>query len=175
MEVIAKTPSKGLELTEKLDKANVYLNNFLAVMAGISLFSMMFLIVGNSIIRNFSVPFMGTTEVVGWLAALTTAFALGHTQRYKGHVVLDLVMDRLPSVIQKLVNIIISIVNIVFFAVVFYQLFLYSLDLKRNGNVSETLVLAYYPLVTLLAIGFFGLLFALVTDLIRDLKRGSHQ
>ncbi|KRF67246.1 hypothetical protein ASG99_16615 [Bacillus sp. Soil768D1] len=175
MEVVAKISSKGLELSEKLDKLNMYLNNFLAMIAGVSLFSMMFLIVGNSIVRNFSVPFIGTLEVVGWLAALTTAFALGHTQRHKGHVVLDLLMEKFSTKVQKVVSFIINIINIVFFSVVFYHLFLYSLDLKRSGQVSETLVIAYYPFVTLLAIGFLGLLFALIVDLIKDIKKGDPQ
>ena len=49
MEAVAKIPSKRLKVVEKLAKFDMYLNNFLAIMAGISLFSMMFLIVGNSI------------------------------------------------------------------------------------------------------------------------------
>jgi TRAP-type C4-dicarboxylate transport system permease small subunit len=175
MEAVAKIPSKRLKAVEKLAKFDMYLNNFLAIMAGISLFSMMLLIVGNSIVRKFYVPFIGTVEVVGWLAALTTAFAVGHTQRHKGHVVLDLLMEKCPVKMQAVVNIIVSFVNISFFAIVFYYLFLYSLNLKQSGLVSETLVIAYYPFVTMLSIGFFGLLFALVVDLIKDFKKGDYE
>lgn len=175
MEAVAKVPTKRLTVVEKLDKFDLYLNNFLATMAGISLFSMMFLIVGNSIIRKFYVPFIGTVEVVGWLAALTTAFAVGHTQRHKGHVVLDILMEKCPLKIQAVVNIIVNLINIVFFTVVFYCLFLYSLNIKESDLVSESLAIAYYPFVTMLSIGFFGLLFALVVDLIKDLKKGDSE
>ena len=84
-------------------------------------------------------------------------------------------MEKCPVKMQALINIIVSFVNISFFAVVFYYLFLYSLNLKQSGLVSETLVIAYYPFVTMLSIGFFGLLFALVVDLIKELKKGDSE
>ena len=175
MEVVTKISPKEAEHLKILDKVNLYINNFLAVLAGISLFSMMFLIVGNSIVRQFYVPYIGTVEVVGWLAALTAAFALGHTQRDKGHVVLDLLMEKLPIKVQSVVGFIVNLINIVFFSFVFYHLFLFSLELKTNGYVSETLVIAYYPFVILLAIGFFGLIFALIVDLVQGLKKEESQ
>ena len=141
--------TKNITAIEKLDKFNLYLNNFLATMAGISLFSMMFLIVGNSIVRKFYVPFIGTVEVVGWLAALTTAFAVGHTQRYKGHVVLDLLMEKCPLKIQAVVSVISEFNQYCIFHSRFLLLVFILLKLKtkwsRIGNFSYCILsIRYY-------------------------------
>ncbi|VEF46762.1 TRAP C4-dicarboxylate transport system subunit DctQ [Bacillus freudenreichii] len=174
MEVVAKIYSKRIKINEKLEQISILLNKLLVVLAGLSLFLMMLLIVGNSIARKFSTPFIGTVEVVGWLAAFSTALALGYTQQLKGHVVLDLVMDRFPEKVQRTANLFISSLNVVFFSIVFYQMFLYSLELKRAGHVSESLMITSYPLVILFSIGFLGLLFSLVVDLTKIFNKGEN-
>ena len=66
-------------------------NGVLAALASISLLAMMLLIVGNMFRRTVAAPFPGAFEVVGWLAAITAALALGYTQLHKGHVDIDIV------------------------------------------------------------------------------------
>ncbi|MFD1707861.1 TRAP transporter small permease [Siminovitchia sediminis] len=173
MEVVAKSYPKRLKVTEKLEQISTLSNKFLASLAGLSLFSMMILIVINSVARKLSSPFLGTVEVVGWLAAFTTAFALGYTQQLKGNVVLDLVMNYFSKKVQWLANLLVAVINVVFFLFVFYQLFMYSLDLKSSGQVSEALMVSYYPLVALFSLGFLGLLFSLLVDLIKACNIGE--
>lgn len=161
------------KLIKIFDKLNGYLNGFLAAMAGCSLFGMMLLVVGNSISRVFYVPFVGTAEVVGWLAALTAAFSLGFTQRHKGHVEVDLLVNNFPPKIRAVIESIITLFSTVFFIFIAYQLITFGLDLQQNGRVSETLVLVYYPFVLSIALGFLGLILALGVDFFSGLRKGN--
>src|SRR5690625_5443161 len=100
---------------------------------------MIALIVFNAIKRLFSDPFSGTVEVVGWLAAITSTFSLGYAQLHKAHVYIDLLFEKFPEMLQKIVYTIMVAGSVIFFTLVVYYLFQHGLLMKRNGTLSETL------------------------------------
>lgn len=152
-------------------------NQALAWLAGLTLILMLLLVVGNALIRIFYHPFPGTTEVVGWLAALTTAFALGYTQLHKGNVVLDMITKRFPRRLQKILEGIFSLGTAMFFGMAGWKIVSYGFTLKNSGYLSETLRIAYYPFVLVMSLGFLGLTLTLLLDLIKltkgDVQAGS--
>lgn len=143
-----------------------YLNGVMAWVAGIALLSMIALIVFNAIKRLFSDPFSGTVEVVGWLAAITATFSLGYAQLHKAHVYIDLLFEKFPAMLQKIVYTIMVAGSIIFFTLVVLYLFQYGLTMKQNGTLSETLQLLFYPFILLCSFGFVGLVLSLIKDLI---------
>ncbi len=84
-------------------------------------------------------PFSGTTEVVGWLGALSSAFGLGYTQIHRGYVEIDVLVQYFPRGVQQVLKMIILFVSTTFFAVVSWQIALYGMNVARNGNLSETM------------------------------------
>lgn len=156
-----------------LEKFNKIVSPFFAVISGTAVVLMMLLIVINGIKRTFSEPIMGTTEIVGWLAAISISFALGYTQIHRGHVDIDLLVIKFPQSLQKVLRIIISFLSLGFFAIVGWQMFEYALTLSANKNVSQTLGIIFYPFVILSAIGFIVFVLVLLNDLITEFKGGS--
>lgn len=146
------------------------LNRILAAIAGGSLVAMMLVTVGNMIVRAVYVPFGATSEVVGWLAAITTGFALGYAQINKAHVTIDLVVERFPKRVQSLVESIMLLLSMVFFSIATWQLILYGERLRKLGGLSETLRLPYYYFVYAVAIGLACLMLALAVDFLRKLQ-----
>lgn len=135
--------------------------------------AMVLLVVGNAIIRMFYNPFAATVEVVGWLTAVTVSFGLAYTQMQKGHVDIDLLVTRFPKKVQKGVQALILLLCIGFFAFLAWNLFGYALEVRSTGVVSDTLRIAYYPIIMMVSVGFFGLLFALVLDFVNLLRKGD--
>jgi hypothetical protein len=88
----------------RLDRFSLILNRGLAIIAGISLVAMVTVTVGEMVLRMFARPMAGTVETIGWLAAVTTAFALGYTQVHQGHVSIDLFIRRLGSRSQSVLG-----------------------------------------------------------------------
>ncbi|WP_102346651.1 TRAP transporter small permease [Bacillus sp. Marseille-P3661] len=150
-----------------------YFAYVLAFISGACITAMILLIVGNSIVRVFADPFSGTAEVVGWLAAISLTFSLGYTQIVKGHVDIDLLVNRFNPVIQKIIQAVIYALSIIFFTILGWQLIIYANSLIANGTLSTTLRIPFYPLVYLVAVGFIGLTLTLVIDLIKLLKGGE--
>ncbi|RST77230.1 TRAP transporter small permease [Siminovitchia acidinfaciens] len=146
------------------------LNRGLAFIAGLSLICMMLLVVFNSIKRLFSDPIAGTVELVSWLGAITAVFSLGYAQLHKGHVFIDLLIVKFPSGLQKLTHSMVNVFSILFFTMAGWQITLYGMGLKESGVVSETMQVAFYPLVILCSIGFFSLVLAIVKETVEVWK-----
>lgn len=150
-------------------------NGALAVLASVSLMAMMVLIVGNMFRRTVTAPFPGTFEVVGWLAAITAALALGYTQVHKGHVDIDIVARLLPRRVQGILGLLVHVLSAAFFCLLAWRLWGMAGRLQAVGTVSESLRVAYHPFVYVVALGMLGLAVALGADAIhsaRDVWRG---
>ncbi|GAW92535.1 TRAP transporter small permease [Calderihabitans maritimus] len=151
-----------------LEQISIRVNQLLFWIAGVALISMMLLAVANMVLRVVYVPFGATAEVIGWLAAITTAFSLGYTQIKRAHVTIDLLVSRFPPRIQAFIDTIIHFLSTTVFALAAWQTFLYAAHLRQLGSLSETLRVPYYPLVYLVAMGLACLAFALLIDLLKS-------
>lgn len=161
------------EAVARLNTVSVILNQGLAWLAAGSLLLMVFLVVVNAVVRKISAPFTGTPEIVGWLAALTTGFGLGYTQVHRGYVEIDALVERLPRGMQKALKRFMLFVSMCFFSLVSWQIVLYGLTVMKNGNLSETMWLPFYPLIFLLGLGFAGLSLAILVDFLKELNGGA--
>lgn len=157
----------------RLDSISTFLNRGLAWIAAGSLLLMVFVVVGNGLMRMIYAPFPGATEVVGWLAAVSTAFALGYTQLKRGYVEIDALVERLPLCLQKLVKRIMLLMSMAFFGLVAWQSAVYGLKVANNGNLSETMHIPFYPLIFLMSLGFLGLTLALFVDFLKEFNGGT--
>jgi TRAP-type C4-dicarboxylate transport system permease small subunit len=144
-----------------------------ACISGSAVVAMMLIVVINAIKRTFSTPISGTTEIVGWLAAISISFALGYTQLHRGHVDIDLLFQRFPPMLQKVLRVACMAASLVFFTIVAWQLIQYGLTLAANKNVSQTLAIVFYPFVFAVSAGFMSFVLVLVNDLAVELKGGK--
>lgn len=175
--VLAEKPQKEasgpVSFIDRLDNLNRLINNCLGWLAGASLMLMVFVVVINGVLRKISDPIAGTTEIVGWLAALATAFSLGFTQVQKGYVDIDALVERFPQSFQRLLRILMNCISLAFFTMVAWKMFEYAFQVAGNGNLSETMGIPYYHLIILVAVGFIGLSAALFVDLLREAFGGD--
>ena len=143
------------------------INYYLAWAAGAALLGAMFITVGQMFMRAFFVPFEGTYEIVGWLTAIATALALGYTQGQKGHISIDILVNKLSFRRRAAVGLAVLTISAALFAVLTGEMFLFGAHLKTVGSLSETLRAAYYPFTFITAIGTAGLFLALTADLLK--------
>ena len=84
-----------------LNRISDWLNRLLAWMAGAFLLGMVLLTCANILCRIFWVPIRGTFELMGFSGAVVTAFALGYTQMKKGHISVDVLVEKFPSLHRR--------------------------------------------------------------------------
>lgn len=162
----ASSPNVFFKITD-------YLNQGLAFLAGLALISMMLLVVLNAIKRLYSDPILGTVEIVSWLGAITGVFALGYTQLNKGHVYIDMLLDKFPPLLNKVIHTFMNVLSIFFFLIAAWQIILYGINMRNEGVVSQTIQFSFYPLVILCSIGFFGLVLAIAKETVLIWKEAA--
>jgi len=136
------------------------------IAGGVSLLALTLLATMNVTLRIFQVPVGGTYEVVSFLGAIVTAGALGYTQKRKDHIVVDILSEKFPVPVKRVLDRVSYALILVFFSIVSWQTFVYGKRLLRTGELSETLKIAYYPFVFLVSLGFAVLALTIFLDLI---------
>lgn len=122
------------------------------IVAGIALASGMFLTVADVVLRTFKRPIVGTYELVGFMVAVSIGLAIPETSRAKGHVLMDFVIFRLPSMLRRMLSGFTRFLGIVIFALITWNLWGLGDDLRKAGEVSPTLQLPFYPIAYAIAI-----------------------
>ena len=115
--------------------------------------AMMLLTVADVFLRLFRRPITGTYEVVGLLGAVFVSFSLAQTSVERGHIAVDVLIQRLPSKARAAVALINDLVSTALFVVLTWQLVKYARDLRSFGEVSMTLQVPIYPFIYGIAIG----------------------
>ena len=132
----------------------------------------MLLTCADVVMRLFGRPIPGTYELVGYFGALIVAFALAYTSVERGHISVELLVDRLPARPQSLIEGAGHLVSAVLFGLLAWQSRVYAMDLVESGEVSLTLGIPTWPFVFGLAAGCGMLSLVLFLEGLRQLKRG---
>jgi TRAP-type C4-dicarboxylate transport system permease small subunit len=154
-----------------MDQIIGYISRFFMIIGGVALLLLVLLATGNVTLRLFHIPFAGTYEIVSFLGALVTAGALGHTQRRKDHIMVDILTDRFPPLVKRILDAVSDGLASVLFGIASWQVYRWGQTLKENGELSETLQLKYYPFVYGVAAGFALLSLVLLLQMCRAVLR----
>lgn len=151
-----------------LERISDLLRRGLMIAGGISLLALTLLATMNVAFRVFQVPVSGAYEMVSFFGAIVTAGALGYTQKRKDHIVVDILSEKFPAPVKRVLDRVSNVIILAFFSIVSWQTFVYGKRLFQTGEVSETLKIAYYPFVFLVGVGFAVLALTVLLDLIES-------
>lgn len=147
-----------------LERLSALLRKILMAAGGASLLLLVLLATGNVLFRIVRVPFSGTYEVVSFLGALVIASALGHTQREKDHIVVDILSDRFPARVKRALDAVSYAVTAALFSIVAWRLIVWGGTIRESGELSETLKIPFHPFVYGVSLGFAVLALTLLLD-----------
>ncbi|HME44990.1 MAG TPA: TRAP transporter small permease [Syntrophorhabdales bacterium] len=145
------------------------LNKILMIAGGIAVLALMTLATGNVVLRIFHFPFRGAYEIVSFLGAIVIAFALGYTQRRKDHIIVEILAERYPKKLQRVVDTLAYLVITIFFAVVSWQIFVWAMKIYVSHEVSETLKVMYHPFVFAVALAFAIISLTALVDFLKNI------
>lgn len=132
---------------------------------------MMVLSTADVVLRLFGRAIPGTYELVGFLGTIVVSFALAFTSMEKGHIAVEILVNKLPQRAQLAIEAFCNLVGALLFIVIAYQAVLYALDIRKSGEVSLTLQLPPYPFIFGIAAGCALLSLLLVADFMKSLQR----
>ncbi len=152
-----------------LERLSALLRKVLMILGGAALLALTVLATANVALRIVRVPFAGTYEIVSFLGAVVTAGALGYTQKRKDHIVVDILSEKFPAPVKRVLDGVNFAVTLALFSIVSWQTFLYGKRLQQSGELSETLKFAFYPFVYLVSAGFAVLALTILLDLLESI------
>jgi len=155
-----------------LEKINVFLNKILMIVGSVAVLLLMSIATVNAFLR---IPFIKSTwrgayETVGFLGAIVIAFALGYTQKRKDHIVVDILTEKFPKRVNRILDGINYFITTIFFAVVSWQVFVWGMKISKSGEVSETLKIIFHPFIYSVSLGFAVFSLTLILDFLKNLK-----
>ncbi len=146
-------------------KIYLFVNKVLQILAGCILVGLILLVCGNIFFRIFWSPIRGTFELVGLFGAVMCGFSLAYTQDKEAHIAVDIIFKHFRRSVRKILNGINHLLCIFVFSVGCWKLTSWALEIKRAGELTETLRIVYYPFMLCLAFGFFLLVVSLAIGL----------
>jgi len=158
-----------------LEKISNHLNRWFIWIGGAALLTMIGIACANMLLRPLGSPLKGAYELVGFLGALTIAFALGYAQITRAHISVDVLATRYSKKTLQIMNAISSFLCMIFFLLVAWQTAVFATAIWKRGETSETLRIIFHPFVYLVAICCFLLAFVLFIDFLKSLapKKGK--
>lgn len=137
------------------------------VVAGAAVIVMMLLTCADVVLRLLRHPIPGTYELVGFLGTVIVSFALALTSLEKGHIAVEIIVQRFPARIQTGIEAVTSLIGAFLFALLAWQSMIYAADMRQSGEVSVTLTMPIYPFIYGLAVGSALLVAVLAADSLR--------
>jgi TRAP-type C4-dicarboxylate transport system permease small subunit len=135
-----------------LERMSIFLNNGFIWLGGAALLLMIGIACANMLMRPLGSPLKGAYELVGFLGALTVAFALGYAQIKGAHIAVDVLATRYSRGTLRTMGRINSFLCMVLFALIAWQVAVFATTIWKRGETSETLRIIYHPFVYLVAI-----------------------
>jgi len=152
---------------DQRDFVDKFFHSWMMKIGGVALVVMMGIACGNMFLRALWVPIKGTYELVGFLGAVVTSFALGYTQSRKGHIAVDILFNRYPKRLQDFMEAFNALLNAFFFGIIAWQVGKWATAVWKAGEVSETLRIPFYPFTYGVAFGCGVLALVLLVDFLR--------
>lgn len=142
--------------------------------AGLILAATALLIVTNILGRALlNRPILGTYEMVGYLTAAAIGLALARCAVENSHIAISFFTDRLPLRVQPLIEAIVGLPVFVFLCFTTYHLIIFGNRVAASGEVAPTTQYIFYPIIYILALGFFVLGLTVLLKLLQLLRRGE--
>jgi TRAP-type C4-dicarboxylate transport system permease small subunit len=137
----------------------------------IAVLLMMCVVCANVVLRFFDSPILGAFEYVTLISSVMISFGLAHTGVIKGHVAVDLVMQRFSERTQAVVNSIITIVTFSIFGIVTWWLAKFAYHNYKLNIATETMEIPLHPFIFVISFGCLVFLFVLLNEIINSLAK----
>lgn len=139
--------------------------------AQLALALMMFFVVGNVLLRLVWRPIPGTFEIVCLLGAATIFMAVAYCAAMKGHVAIDVLVERFSPRIQAIIDSITSLISLVVIGIVTWQMFAFATRMWQRGYVTADLAIPHHPFIYGAALGLGTLCLVLLVELCKSILR----
>ncbi|MCL6558209.1 MAG: TRAP transporter small permease [Firmicutes bacterium] len=134
----------------------------------ITLAAVMFLIVLNVLLRMlWNKPVPGTVELTEMLGAVLLAMGVAHCQVTKGHIFVDVLVQKFSPQMQRAVDALMSTLALFFTVLLARETLVFGVEMARKNYKTADLLLPVFPVICLVGLGFLMLALVILLDLVK--------
>ncbi len=142
-----------------------------ALGVGSMMFVMLFTVLDVVLRKTINKPILGSYEIVEYGMILIVFFGIAYTQMEKGHIAVEMLVEKFPPKIQAITEALMYFVCFVFWVLISIAGVIQAKTQWLGGNVSATLLIPNFPFLILLSIGSLMMALTLVADLLRTVQK----
>jgi TRAP-type C4-dicarboxylate transport system permease small subunit len=120
--------------------------------------------------KLFGLPVPGSTEVVSLLQVATMALVVAATQRDRGHVGVDMFVQRFPIRVRAAVRVMTSFLGLALFVLLVGEGFKYGNQLRMAHEVTGTVKVPIAPFVYVFSLAMIPAAMMMLCDLVDSAK-----
>jgi TRAP-type C4-dicarboxylate transport system permease small subunit len=139
--------------------------------ARIGVVAMMVIVVANVILRLVWKSITGTYDYVSIICALLVGLAISFCAYIRGHIEVEILMERLPKRVQIVVSSIVTLASTGFFAIVAWQLIVLGNEMNLKGETTMTAYLPLHPYMYVIAAGCILMAIIILAQFLKKFQR----
>ena len=132
---------------------------------------MMLLTASDVTLRQFKIPIMGTDDITAFLMATLVSFGLAYCAIRKGHVQVEVIVERFPNRAQAIIDTVTTLLSLGLCTLITWQSFVNMVSVYTSGATSWTLNIIVFPFAGLVAFGFVWFTLVLLADFLNAIVR----
>jgi len=122
-------------------------------LARLGMVALLVLVVANVIMRYFFTSIKGTYDYVGLITAVAVSLAVAFTAYERGHIEIEILMERMPKRVQSIFGAVMMMISAVFFAIASWQSVVVGNSAKEANETTMAVFVPLYPFMYILAFG----------------------
>jgi TRAP-type C4-dicarboxylate transport system permease small subunit len=144
------------------------LSRLLDNIAGWGIVLVMVMVVINIILRRvFNSPILGIYDFVSYITSVIIGFGLAWCALQKAHIAIEFIVDKFSEKSKSVIEVITGFCSVILLLFAGYQMVLDGFKVIKNGEVSATAQIPFYPFIFMVA---FGLLVLCLVECVNVLK-----
>jgi TRAP-type C4-dicarboxylate transport system permease small subunit len=120
--------------------------------------------------KLFMAPVPGSTEIISLVQVAAIVFAVAATQRYKGHISVEMFVGTLPPRLRSLSKALTSCLGAVLFVLLIVEGVRLGNEYLDAGEVTATVQIPFYPFAYAFSVALLPVALMLVVDVVEALK-----
>lgn len=138
---------------EKTTRIVGAISRYADYVARLGMLALLVLVVANVILRYGFTSIKGTYDYVGLITAVSVTLAISYCAYERGHIEIEILMERLPQRVQAVSGSIMMFISACFFAIASWQCVVVGNSMKAANETTMAVYVPLYPFMYILAAG----------------------
>jgi TRAP-type C4-dicarboxylate transport system permease small subunit len=157
-----------------MDRFTKILHRLIVIFSGLGAFCLsliMLIIIANIVVRIFGKVVPGSFETIELIVVVTIAFSLSYSGMHKGHVKVDLILNKFPEKVQNIINAFTHLICVIFWGALGVVAYMMAFE---KGWMEETdyFRISYMPFRLAFGLGILFLALTFLIEMYKSIKKG---